>query len=178
MAAIALARAALAMVRAAPCLLADGPTDLPIRESVCAVVRVSRGWRRCWLPADVVVRAAPLLLRRHPRGPLTHCAVEGISRGCRGGRKSRRQWPRRQCRRGRGRKCRWSRLRLRGRATHTCRGAAELLLLLRPDHLPIHACRAVVQLCGAHARNQPAEERDQQQQAEEAACGDQASEVA
>merc|ERR1719296_316866 len=189
-AAVALARAALAMVRAAPCLLLDGPAQLPIREAVCAVVRISWRRRRSLLPADVMVRAAPRLLRRKPTGILTDCAVERISRGCWGRRRGRRQWPRRQwprrcrgrrgrwCRRGGGRKGRWSRGLLRRRATHTGRGTAELLLLLRPVHLPIHACSAVVNHCGGHARHQPAEEGDQQQQAKEAARADQTSEVA
>ena len=157
-AAVALARAALAMVRAAPCLLLDGPAQLPIREAISAVVRVGWGRRRGLLTADVMIGAAPRLLRRHPAGVLPDCAIEGISRRRRGGRQGRWQWQRhcwRRCWRRRWRGCgRRSRLRsccwlLCAWAPEACGGTAELLLLLRPEwHTRSHP--AVKHLCGSH----------------------------
>jgi len=120
---IALARAALTMDMAAPSLLPDSPAGLPIRESISTVVRVGWGRRRGWLPADMVVCAAPVLLRRHPGNVLMNGAVIWIDRAVawwdgrrhRGHRRKRSQgWRHRRkrsqgWRRGGGWRGRWSR---------------------------------------------------------------------
>jgi len=75
----ALVRATLAMHAAAPPLLSNRPARLPVGEAICAIVWVggTGSWGR--LPADVVIIAAPLLLRLLPRGVRSDGAVVGIS---------------------------------------------------------------------------------------------------
>merc|ERR1719476_1216502 len=91
-AAVALTRAALAVVCAAPDLFRRGPTCLPIGEPICAIVWVRGRRGLCWLPANVVHAAAPLLLRCRPLEVLIHSAIERVSRRRRSGRRGGHHW--------------------------------------------------------------------------------------
>jgi len=71
--------AALAMNPAAPVLLGDTPSSLPIRETILAIVGICRRWRFGWLATDVVNPATPLLLGSIPGEILSHSAIVWIN---------------------------------------------------------------------------------------------------
>merc|ERR1719499_2525285 len=178
-----LKKAALAFVRAAPRLLPHAPASHPIGVAICTIVRVGGTGRFGRLSADVVVIAAPGLLRSLPLEiRATHRAIVGIYRTDGRGRRrgtdvvvvdcqSRRRHGRRRGRR-RWRRGGW----LRCGASHANAGTAIIFLFLRPIVGVISwCCTAIIDL--GRTSQQPKQQGDQQQQAQARPRDDDASEV-
>jgi len=180
-----LIRAALSMNSATPLLLGHRPACLPVCESILAIVGICRA--RCFsrLTADMMMIAAPRLLGSVPSLVHSHRAVVRINRsGWRRGR----GWPSRSQRRGWrcGWRCRWDcRHRpwhycgwdCRATTTHCC--TAEVLLRLGPRQFcsGSEAGIAIVRQRCRRARQQPAEQRNEQQQTQKAAAREDASKI-
>jgi len=190
----ALVGATLAVHSAAPLFLRHTPACLPVREAISAIVGICRGRWLCWLAADVVDPAAPRLFVRRPHRVLPNCAIERVDRSRWGrrwykGRQSGWQsgwhsrwrcgrWRRRLCWERSGRDCRCGLWQSCGRtaSSHAC--TAEVLLSLGPRSLPRRKANlAIVRQRRCHARQQPAEQRDQQQETQKTAARDDASEI-
>merc|ERR1719433_376378 len=188
-----LVRAALSMNSTAPFLLGHGPPGLPVCETILAVVGVCGCWGLGGLTTDVVDSATPLLLGLIPSEVLADCTIVWInrpswSRRCgrhgrprgqsgwwRGRRRGRRRWEWcwGDCDRGLRQGC--------GRATPAHSRAAIVLLRLGPrpldEQIPTlqtHAYAAVVWQRRGQTREQPEEQRYQQQETRNA---DDASEI-
>merc|ERR1719512_97460 len=200
-------RAAFTMNPTAPFFLGDAPARHPVRESICAIVRICWGRRLRRLAANVVVTAAPLLFGSIPTEILAHSAVVWIDRAHRSGRRCGwwqwtrwwRQRPRRRRRGGRrrrrrrerrgwdGRRGLWQSC---GRAAPANGHAAVVFLRLGPgplDHVAphvtsevaprAHAGPAVVWQRGGRAGQEPEQKREKQQETQKTAACDDASEV-
>merc|ERR1719150_3336477 len=193
----------------APLLLGNGPSRLPVREPILAIVRICWGRRLRRLATNVVDPAAPLLLCMVPREVLPDGAIVWIDRSCGGSRCDRPGWrrdrPGWRCgrwprRRWRGRRRGWRRWRLRGewrgwdcrrclwqscgRATPANGHAAVILLRLGPRPLDeivatpqAHASLAIVRQRGGQARQEPEQQRDEQQETQKTAARDNASKI-
>merc|ERR1719251_820594 len=173
----------------APFLLSNGPPGLPICETILAIVGVCGCWGLGGLATDVVDPATPLLLGLIPSEVLAACTIVWINRPSWSRRCGRHGRPRGQSGRRRGRR-RWEwcwgdcdrGLRQGcGRATPAHSRAAIVLLRLGPrpldeqiTTLQTHACLAVVWQRRGQAREQPEEQRYQQQETRNA---DDASEI-
>merc|ERR1719150_3491180 len=193
----------------APLLLGNGPSRLPVREPILAIVRICWGRRLRRLATNVVDPAAPLLLCMVPREVLPDGAIVWIDRSCGGSRCDRPGWrrdrPGWRCgrwprRRWRGRRRGWRRWRLRGerrgwdcrrclwqscsRATPANGHTAVILLRLGPRPLDeisattqAHASLAIVRQRGGQARQEPEQQRDEQQETQKTAARDNASKI-
>jgi len=175
-----------------PLLLGNRPAGLPVCETIIAIVRVCGSWRLGGLATDVVDPAAPFLLGLIPSEVLADCAIvwiNGPSWGWRCGRQRRgpsggwRRGRRRGRRRGkwcwRHREC--SLWQGRGCTTPAHSRAAVIFLRLGPrpldeliTTLQSHACLTVVRQRRGQTREQPEEQRYQQQETRNA---DDASEI-
>jgi len=149
----------------APRLFANRPSNLPVCVSVSTIVRVSRShrsdgdnwlwdhkWRWCSRWATLVVdTATPYLLRFTPCALGIDCTVERVACWHWSGWAWSwwQSWPRWRHSEGRGWwrswRCCWSRFgECCCQASHPRRHAAVLLLLLRPQELPVcHSCTAI-----------------------------------
>merc|ERR1719411_1571505 len=192
-----LVRAALAVNSTAPLLLRNGPAGLPVCETILAIVGVRGCWGLGGLATDVADPAAPLLLGLIPCEVLADCAIvwvngstwgwrsgrSGQQRGQSGWRRGRRRgWRRGEwCRRD----CECSLRQGRGRATPTHSRAAIVFLRLGPrpldelittlhTHAASHACLTIVRQRRGQTREQPEQQRYQQQETRNA---DDASEI-
>merc|ERR1712029_315090 len=154
---------------AAPLLLPDRPAYHPVGKTIRAIVWVGGTGSFGDLSADVVVAAAPILLRLCPHEVHSDGAVVGIC--WRGGRRRRSNDVReRHSRRWRGRRRWWASDGLR-RAPDPNSTAAIIGLPVRP-HL---ASSAIIQVRAS--RKQPEQQGEQQQQAQTRPGNDDASEV-
>merc|ERR1719411_796957 len=184
----ALVRAALAVNSTAPLLLRNGPACLPVCETILAIVGVRGCWGLGGLATDVVDPAAPLLLSLIPCEVLADCAIVWVNgstwswRSGRSGRRGHSGW-RRGRRRGewcwRDREC--SLRQGRGRATPAHSRTAVVFLRLGPrpldeliTTLQTHACLTIVRQRRGQTREQPEQQRYQQQETRNA---DDASEI-
>merc|ERR1719411_2042271 len=187
-----LVRAALAVNSTAPLLLRNGPACLPVCETILAIVGVRGCWGLGGLATDVVDPAAPLLLSLIPCEVLADCAIVWVNgstwswRSGRSGRRGHSGWRRgrwRGRRRGewcwRDREC--SLRQGRGRATPAHSRTAVVFLRLGPHPLDelittlqTHACLTIVRQRRGQTREQPEQQRYQQQETRNA---DDASEI-